>query len=464
MDLIATIRTIPELGQVPADQIAWVIEHSDMHTLQQGEIFFKKGDPVDHMIILIKGTLTLKVEQGGNFRVMGAIEAPAITGTLPYSRTRTATGYGEAIENTEVLLCHKEHFRHIVVHLPELAEGLVHLMSSRIRDFTKREQLNDKMVSLGKLSAGLAHELNNPSSAVVRGAQTLSKHLRALPDKFKAIMKIEATDQVVDSVNHWLFHKVDGGIQSLTLLEKSEREDALLDWLEEQNVTDAEDLVENLMLYGFAEPDLETLKSYLRPEDLPAVLHWVNQVLTTERLVGEIEEASQRISDLVTSVKSYTHMDLAPEKKPTNIHLGIENTLTMLNHKIKKAQISVVKNYDEAIAHPSLLASEMNQVWTNLIDNAIDAMETSERRVLTITSFQKGNFINVHIEDSGSGIPQELISQIFDPFFTTKEIGKGTGIGLEVVQRIVVQQHNGEVKVNSEPGSTVFKICLPVAS
>lgn len=464
MDAIEIIRQIPNLVDVPAQQIAWMIEKGEFQQYKKGDYIFKGGDPIESMIVILKGAFSFKIKQGGSYRITGSIEAPAITGTLPFSRTKNAAGLGEAIEDVEIFKLHKSHFKDLVGECYELSEGLVHIMSSRIRDFTKQQQQSDKMVSLGKLSAGLAHELNNPSSAVVRGAQTLSKHLKALPNKFKSVMKIETTDEVVDEVNEVLFNRIASGIQKYSLIEKSEREDDILDWLEDNEIEEADEIAENFVDFGFEEDDLENIQEKVRQEDLKPILMWLNQVLTTERLVDEIEDASQRIHDLVSSIKSYTHMDQAPSKKATNVHIGIENTLIMLNHKLKKNNIQVVKDFEEEMDHPQILISEMNQVWTNLIDNAIDAMEGQENRELRIRTYQRSGFINIHIQDSGSGISKDVIEHIFDPFYTTKEIGKGTGIGLEIVHRIITRQHKGRIDVDSEPGKTVFKVCIPMES
>ena len=216
--------------------------------------------------------------------------------------------------------------------------------------------------------------------------------------------------------------------------------------------------------FGYEVDDLDKMKDELPENSLSAVIHWINQTLTTNRLIGEIEEASQRINKLVSSIKSYTHMDQAPEKAATDLHIGINNTLTMLNHKIKGTGIEIVKDFDERLPQPKILASEMNQVWTNLIDNALDAMDSAETKVLTIRTLRDGEFINVVIGDSGSGIPPEIQDKIFDPFFTTKGIGQGTGLGMEVVQRIIKNQHNGAITFTSEPGKTEFKVCLPINS
>ncbi len=464
MNILERIKEIPELENVPEDQLQWLIDAGEVYQCKQGDMLFKKGSPIDRLLVILDGHFIFKREQNGNFRIAATLNSPSITGLLPYSRAKEAVGYAEASMDSTILAIGGDQFAYMKSNCDELTTALVHIMSTRIRTFTKQNQQDEKIMALGKLSAGLAHELNNPSSAVVRSAQTLSKHLRLLPDKFKQVIKIQADDETVDSVNNILFKRVSEGTGSMSMMEKSSLEDEIYDWLEDHEVADPDDLTENFVEFGFTEDDLDEIDDLLRKEDLGPVLGWFNQVLTTERLVGEIEEASKRINELVTSVKSYTHMDQAPEKKPSDIHNGIDSTLTMLNHKLKKNNVTIHKKYDNDLPKPQILASAMNQVWTNLMDNAIDAMESSEKRELTIETWKKSDFINVHISDSGGGIPDDIKDKIFDPFFTTKEIGKGTGIGLEVVHQIITQQHNGTIDVESTPGRTTFKVCFPIES
>jgi signal transduction histidine kinase len=335
-------------------------------------------------------------------------------------------------------------------------------MSTRIRQFTKNEQLDDKLISLGKISAGLAHELNNPSAAVVRSAKELSRHLRFLPEKFKAVAKIRMDDTQIDAVNQLLFDKLKSGMASLKLMERSRQEDALIDWLMDHNIEEPEELAESLVDYGFSPNDLERVASQTPAEQLSPILHWMQQVLSTEKMVGEIEEASGRIHQLVGSIKRYTHMDQAPEKTSSDVHEGLESTLNIMNHKIKQQQIRVIRKYGENLPKPEILPGTLNQVWTNLIDNAIDAMEDSDTKMLVIRTSANDQFFMVEIEDSGSGIPEEIQDKIYDPFFTTKPVGKGTGLGMENVLQIVKVQHNGSIDLRSQPGQTIFTICIPL--
>ncbi len=464
MDILEEVSKIEALQQVPRDQLQWLIDKSKSFELQPGEFLFKPGDPMDRMLVVLSGHFVIKFHQNGQYRVVASIDPPSITGTLPYSRAKQAGGTAEATRPSKILSLDKSHFREMIITQEELTTALVHQMSTRIREFTKMQQQNDKMMALGKISAGLAHELNNPSAAVVRSSQALKEHLGFLPEKFKSVMAIRMEPEQVDHVNDVLFAKLGQEVPQLSMLEKSEKEEEFLDWLEDREIEDAEEIAENMVDFGFHTEDLEMIEAEVPPENIGSVINWVNQVLTTEKLVSEIEEASKRINDLVLSVKSYTHMDQSPEKKMASIHEGIDNTLVMLGHKIRKENIELVKKYDADVQDAEILPSAINQVWTNLIDNAIDAMKKSDQKVLTVETVKDGGFVKVNIGDSGSGIPEDVVGNIFDPFFTTKEVGEGTGIGLEVVQRIVTRDHNGSVNVKSKPGDTVFEVCFPIQS
>jgi signal transduction histidine kinase len=462
MDILQQLRTVPEFTELPEAQLNWLIQRGERTTYPQSAYLFEQGDPVDQLIIVLKGSFTLRFQQNNQFQRLLQISAPGISGLLPYSRMQSAQAYGVADEEVEVLTLHKDHFRDMICDCHELTTVFVHRMSSRIRNVTKSEQMNEKMLSLGKLSAGLAHELNNPSAAVVRSSQALSRHLKIVPDRFKKVVSIRMSDSQIDRVNELLFAKVEQGLERLGMLDRSKREDELIDWLYDHNIAEPEDRVDSLLDYGFTVADLDLIAAETPQEHLDPVIGWLEQVLTTEKLVGEIGDASQRINDLVQSIKSYTHMDQAPEKQPTDVHTGLDNTLSILNHKITANRIRVVREYGESLPKPEILPSTINQVWTNIIDNAIDAMEASETRTLTLRTRASATYFVVEIEDTGHGIPDEIKGRIFDPFFTTKAIGKGTGLGMESVLQIIKTEHKGIIEVESEPGKTVFTICLPL--
>jgi signal transduction histidine kinase len=461
-DLLNELRQIPEFKSLPENQLQWLVDKGKVVAYSDGQKMFSKGDAIAEMRILLKGEVNFFIEQAGNLRNVGTVEKGEITGKLPFSRMKAATGEGIVTGDALMYSLHQDLFPEMIRNHHELVEVLVHVMTDRVRDTTRMQQQNDKMMALGKLSAGLAHELNNPSAAVVRSAHELKKHLSNIPDNFKRVIKIRASDDAVDKVNDLVFSKIAAyGKTPLSLLQKTALEDGLTEWLEENEIDNGYEMAEIFAEFGMKTDDLEEVKSWLRPEDKLPVIGWLSQVLTTEKLVGEIEEASKRINSLVTSVKGYTHMDQAPEKHPIDIHIGIRNTLTMLNHKIKKNNIKLIENFQLDLPLASIFVSEMNQVWTNVIDNAIDAMEGRMNNTLEIKTEKSGQFVNISIIDNGAGIPKEIQDKIFDPFFTTKSIGKGTGLGLEVVRQII-NQHNGKVYVNSVPGKTEFVVCFPI--
>jgi signal transduction histidine kinase len=337
-------------------------------------------------------------------------------------------------------------------------------MTTRVRNFTSLQQQNEKMMALGKLSAGLAHELNNPAAAIVRGSESLVHHLQLEPDLFKDMINVQIEAKDVDYVTRKLFeilHREEK--PKLTLIQRTELEDEMRDWLEERNIECAEDVAQNFLEYHFTCDDMQAFAQHIPAQFLSPVLNWVNTNLVTDRMVQDIREASKRIFDLIQSVKNFTHMDQGKGKERIDIVSGITNTLKMMQYKLKKANIEVVEEYDQQLPKVMALVGELNQVWTNLIDNAVDAMEGIGKGKLIIRTEKDHNFARVSIIDDGPGIPEEIRSQIFDPFFTTKEIGKGTGLGLDVVQRIVVGQHQGSVKYTSIPGRTEFIVCLPIA-
>lgn len=460
MDTLAALKQIDELKDVPEEQLNWLINNSEFHEIKQGETMFSPGDPINRLFIILDGDFTLRLKRNNQFVNVGRLQKYTITGMLPYSRAQSARAYAEALSDSAVISLDEALFKEMIRDHHELTTVFVHAMSTRIRQFTKQEQQDDKMMALGKLSAGLAHELNNPSAAVVRSSKELSKLLKISPEKFKNVIKIKISDEEIDRITTTLFQKIDGNIKEMNLIEKSSLEDELIDWLDDHAIEDADELAANFVDFGITEDDLESFSEAIPDSQQNAIFSWLNQVFKTEKLVSEIEDASQRINDLVSSIKSYTHMDQAPEKTPTDIHVGLNNTLTMLNHKLK--DVKVVKNYAEDLPKATILASPLNQVWTNLIDNAIDAMEDQAQKQLTISTKKEGEFLNIKIEDSGTGIPKEIQDKIFDPFFTTKGIGKGTGLGLEFVQQIIKVQHKGAVYLESEPGKTIFTICLPI--
>ncbi|MEZ0611202.1 sensor histidine kinase [Fibrella sp. WM1] len=458
----ADLRAFPSFEHVPDEQLSWFIDHAEEATYPAKHMLNKAGDPIDYLRLLLDGSISI-VEAGGE--PLLEYRAPAILGVLPYSRMTEANL--PLITDTPVrtLNLHRDHLRDMTTGCYELTAALVQQMTDRVRNFTQQAQQEEKMASLGRLSAGLAHELNNPVSAIVRNADALKHQMRATPEHFKAIMHLNLTDEQTDTVNEWLFEKLDHKTGPLSLLERSSLEDDLTDWLDDQKVftnnTETADLAVSLAEFRFSEVDLDFILDRIGKNNLAGVLLWVNNNLVIEKLVVDIGEASKRMAALVSSIKSYTHMDRGGGKEAVHVGEGIQSTLTLLGHKLRAKNIAVTLNFPPDMPTVQAWPGELNQVWTNLIDNAIDALPDKDGSLTIGSHIERGQFLYTTFTDNGSGIPEAIQRKIFDPFFTTKSVGKGTGLGLDIVQG-VIRHHNGSITVQSKPGETTFTVCLPI--
>lgn len=456
-----TLQDLPIFSHVPLEQLDWLVEKAEVVELLPGDLLFQKGDPADHMYVVMEGQLEVNLEQNGQVRTAFIFRRGDITGLLPFSRLTHASARGAASQHTHILALHRSHFPELEKSHSDLLQVLVNFMTDRVRDYTQKQQFNEKLMALGKLSAGLAHELNNPSAAIVRSSSELLRIHHSVPGKFKRIMLMKVEPEQIDRIVDFTFSKVENcNTTTLPLLERSRLEDTILEWLEEHQVEDAYTLAEIFVETGFNLQDLDLLKEILAGKHLDEVLQWVANTLSTERVICDIQAASQRIFELVSAVKTYSHMDRSADKQKVALQDGIRSTLTMLGHKMKEKGIQLREEYASDMPQVSVYPGELNQVWTNLIDNAIDAMH--ERGILEIKAWHEGGLAQVSITDNGPGIPPEVIGRIFDPFYTTKPIGKGTGLGLDIVNKII-QHHDAQVKVNSIPGSTQFLVQIPLA-
>ncbi|MEO6685134.1 MAG: ATP-binding protein [Dyadobacter sp.] len=460
---VEDLKLIEILKEVPDCQLQWFIDESEHRILKEGDVFAKINEPVVYTHIILRGRIELYRVQNNNKSKIADFVAGNITGALPFSRAKIMPASAVCVEETELLSLPREKMRELIQTHYELTQVLVHVMASRIREFTELEQQNEKMMALGKLSAGLAHELNNPAAAIVRGSVSLEKHLQCLPDAFKQLISIRLDTEDINKVNEKIHKALDNKERPvLTMMERADKEDEITDWLDDQpGLKNVYDMAENFVEFGLSIEDLEEIKSHIPEGKLSPLLIWINNSFTTERMVSEIGIASKRISDLVNSVKTFTHMDGGGDKVFADIRIGIKNTMTMLNYKIKKANVTVTEDFDENLPPVKAMIGELNQVWTNIIDNATDALENTENPQLILKTRQDREFVCVSVIDNGPGIPDDVKSKIFDPFFTTKKIGQGTGLGLDVVTRIV-KQHKGTISVTSEPGRTEFIVCFPI--
>ena len=452
----ADLRRVPIFEDLEESKLDWLLEHGDCIALEPGDALWEKGQEADHMYIVLEGSVQIFLEVAGQTVTGSSDRWGQVMGLLPYSRMVEFPGQGVATVPSRVLGVAREHFDEMLRAIPELGYQLVAVMMDRVRESTRAESQREKMMALGKLSAGLSHELNNPAAAAQRNAAELQGRLASSSDKI-----LQLLEHRLDPEQMAVLVRLRGHRESVTLstLERGEREDEIGEWLEDLGAEDGFVMAETFVDAGYTVDELsEAVESI--PESAQAdALAWVESGLGAGQLITQIGVASGRISELVKAVKAYSHRDGNPNQQLADLHVGIEETLTILRHSLKEKRVRVNTRYNDALPQLPLYLSEINQVWTNLIDNAIDAVdEEGEVRVETDLD---GCFARVKIIDNGPGIPEDIRSRIFEPFFTTKDVGDGTGLGLDIVQRIVAQ-HKGEIRCESEPGRTEMIVRLPL--
>lgn len=460
-DLLPLLRGFAPFATVPNEQLQWLAERMTYEELPAQQTVYRPGEVVDHLFVLLEGRMRL---EGGGSSLADPIvfEAPALMGVLPYSRMRETRTFWRTDGPVRQLRLHRDHLREMTCSCYELTEICVQQMTARVRDFTTLTQQTEKMAALGRMSAGLAHELNNPVAAVVRTATLFKEHLRATPDRFKDVMNLKATPAQTDAVSAVIFRRLGSPAAPLSMMQRSRREDDLLDWLDDHQVTNGSELTDTLAEFGFTPDDLAEIDAAIGSVGTPAVVNWVANNLITEKLVRDIADASERIAALIGAMKSYTHMDRGAGKTIVVLRDGLQSTLTLLAHKLKTKAVEVDLRIPDDLPTVDGWPGELNQVWTNLLDNALDALPARGGR-LEIVAEPDREFVVTRLIDNGSGIPPEVLPRIFEPFYTTKAVGQGTGLGLDIVLGIV-RRHHGAIRVQSEPGRTEFLVCLPASA
>jgi signal transduction histidine kinase len=409
------------------------------------------------MFVLLEGEFQWRGELAGESFVL-AIKAGEVTGTLPFSRMKKFTLTGRALTEARVLRFPAALFSELVQRMPELATRLVGVMSDRIREATRFEQQRDRLAALGKLSAGLAHELNNPASAAKRAANQLRDLLKRIRDASHELGRRDLTPTQKSEIERLetSLTQMDGPPPDA--LAASELEDQLDSLLRSHGQNDLWQLAADLARKNFRPEALERLFGTLDADTARAALVRISASMEIADLLNQIEHSTSRISELVGAIKEYTFMDQSPVQN-VDIVKTLETTLTILNHKLKRG-VTVQREYQKIPLLVNSFGSELNQVWTNVIDNAIDAM--GGKGELRVRTYREDDCVVVEIRDNGPGIAPEVRPHIFEPFFTTKGVGEGTGLGLDTVQRIV-KKHRGNIQVESKPGDTSFRVWLPLS-
>jgi len=445
------------LAGAPPDQIAWLAAHGRLIHLEPGDIVSPKGKPVQGLYVMLSGHMTIFVDRGAGPQKVMEWRGGDVGGYLPYSRLVAAPGDVKIEVPSEIFMIPREEVPALIRECYELTAIFVHVMLDRARVFTSSDLQQEKMSSLGKLAAGLAHELNNPASAVARSAQGLRLRLSEVESASRALGAArlsEAETAAADRARERCSSAA-GVTFGRSPLEQADREDAIAEWLErhQADVTAAEALAQSSVTLEA----LEQLAVSLDGEKLRATLAWLVAGCATHQLASEIEAAASRIHNLVAAVKGFTYMDQATMPKPVDVGQGLSDTLAVLNAKARGKKLGVSLEVEADLPRIQGFGGELNQVWANLVDNALDA---ASGRV-AVSAGRLGRSVVVRVVDDGPGLPPDIRERIFDPFFTTKPVGQGTGLGLDIARRIVAK-HQGSIEVDSRPGHTQFSVTLPI--
>jgi len=458
--LRARLRAHRTLADAPEAELEWLLEHGTIEHYEAGVQPSPKGVPVPGMYIMLKGRLTHFRDQGGTPRKVVDWGPGDVTGVLPYSRMDVARGTTVVDEDVEALVVPRQDVADMPVACPHVTAVLVHAMLDRARAFTSSDLQLEKLASLGQLAAGMAHELNNPASAAARSARLLTEALDESDEASQALKRAglnESEQAVLERVRSICL--APPGTSALPPLERADREETIGDWLMDHGADAA--LAAPLTDTDVTLETLTELAGALAGDKLGAALRWMAPACTVRQLAHEIQEATARVHELVSALKAFTYMDHGSAPEPVDLGKGLADTLTMLAAKVRKKAVVVTLDVPADLPRVNGFGGELNQVWVNLIDNALDAVDRGGR--VTVTAACDGGAVAVRVIDDGPGIPPDVKNRMFDPFFTTKPVGSGTGLGLDIAQRFA-HRHGGLIAVTTEPGRTEFRVTLPLAA
>ncbi|HEY2141390.1 MAG TPA: ATP-binding protein [Solirubrobacteraceae bacterium] len=456
---LAELRGVDLFDSLDDAELAEWIPFAHAHDVGPGEVIAEQGEGPAGLQLLLAGRAQAFILAQGRSEPVGHHVAPTWMGAIAVLTGGSLGVRMQAETDCRVAVVAADDFKRLAFAQPSIHQRVMRQVAPVMSRVTEVEQNRERLASLGTMAAGLAHELNNPAAAARRAAVQLTEALDAIGSTLESFVEAgverDGAEQLVRLQRQAMAQAASA--TALDALDASDAEEELLARMQALGVEEPWRLAEPLASAGVDQRWLDRLAELAGPAT-DAALRWVAATLTAGRLAAELGESTERMSALVGAVKSYAYMDRGGLVE-IDLHEGLETTLTVLGYKLKHTAIAVVRDYDRALPRLTVRGSELNQVWTNLLDNAIDAL--GERGTITIATRSDGDCAVVEIADDGPGVPDELAGRIFDPFFTTKDVGHGTGLGLATARRIVVDRHDGSLTLDARPGCTIFRVRLP---
>jgi len=458
--LVDRLAGLTNLAGIPREELEWLVAHGKFEVHEAGDVLARMGRRIESLWIIISGRVTVSVDRGAGPRLVVEWHVGDVTGMLPYSRMTGPPGNNRLEERSELLCVHETHFPEMAHRCPAFTAYCVHSMLDRARSFSASELQDEKMISLGKLAAGLAHELNNPASAAVRGAKQLLGGIAQADAASRALGAAGLTDEMlasIERVRSACLAKSGGNV--LSPIQQADREDEIAAWLARHEVdpAHAQPLADTAVTLDV----LDALADAVSGDTLDAAVRWIAAGCTAYSLAAEIEEAATRVADLVAAVKRFTYMDSLAGPELVDIEPGLRDTIKVLAAKARSKGATITVDLEPNLPRVHATGSELNQIWLNLLDNALDALGESGH--IAVTGRGQLDRVAVCVADDGPGIPDDVLPFIFDPFFTTKPPGQGTGLGLEITRRLL-RRYRGDISVESRPGRTEFTVRLVVGA
>jgi signal transduction histidine kinase len=460
-EIVAALRTVTPLDGLSEEEYTWLATHGKERVGEDRALIFREGEPAVNLNFILKGEVQVRRLKSGPIALFIG-RAGQMTGKLPYSRMKTYGGDGYAVGSTWALDINQDLFPQMLIAIPSMGQRCVTALLDRVREVTRLEQQSEKLSALGKLAANLAHELNNPASAAQRCAASLFGELREYGDQKYRLGNLCLSEQEIEGYREWVktararMSAYSHAMGPQSPLAATDREEAIVRWLTAHNIPEPWNIAPALSETNLPIDLLDELAAVTRPEVLPVALSTVSRSLRVERMAETVVDSTVRIFDLISAIKDYSYMDQAPIQD-VDLAQSLENTLIMFTSRLKNVKVEL--NFDPELPPVSVYGSELNQVWTALIENALESM--NNMGTLRLNTHLNGSMVLVEVWDDGPGIDPAIRSRIFEPFFTTKAPGRGLGLGLDSVQRIV-NKHSGFVTVESKPGATCFQVRLPL--